>query len=257
MTDFLTRLIERTLNLAPTVQPVVRPMFAQGPAPAGPAGRDGSIPGTSEVANRQEPVDQERPAIPSQRNLLSKRFHQHEDSSPVSPVPPSHLVRNVGVNPAPLDQAETTFSEEVTFGPAQRGKGQHGETTNITPSGLRHSDGPLSPEHAVESATASSDSSVNSHRKKGEGRDLRGERSSHPERNVLDPPEGLVRVDPSNEIAGPKPLAAFSQREFQPPMVRPQSIRLSAEVSSPPAIRVTIGRIEVRAVMQQASIATA
>jgi len=61
MTDFLTRIAERTLVVAPVAQPIIAPLFAPGPAiPA-------SAPASLEIDEMQEaplPVQKARPSIP-------------------------------------------------------------------------------------------------------------------------------------------------------------------------------------------------
>jgi hypothetical protein len=96
--DYLTRLIERTLGLAPTVQPAIRPVFVPEPPPETPFPDDplDSAPETTEDARPiQHPVDSAEPTEESTRitqNAAAGRGVRidHPSTDVNATSPPSH-----------------------------------------------------------------------------------------------------------------------------------------------------------------------
>src|SRR5215212_6686889 len=92
MADFLTRLAERTLGVAPVVQPLVAPMFASEPANHSPdlewnseAARSSGDPDWAQASSAEETS----PAWDAQTSRPEDTaMAQQEDSRNLSPTPP-------------------------------------------------------------------------------------------------------------------------------------------------------------------------
>lgn len=248
MTDFLTRLVERTLNLAPVVQPVIPPMFAPGPALTSPAGRDDSTERMADRPYTKDSRDQERPVVFSQRDVLLRTIPTQGDSSS---VPSSHLGHKTDASPAARQHGPAPSSKQGHGVSSRMIAGQYGEKADHTTSSRPY------------------DSSLKSFEEQSRPESFKVERSFLPQGSHLKP-----TVEPVQPAAELTPVEPFRQRAAEPLIVRPQWIwpsgpegekgpergatRLEESQLRPmisgPTIKVTIGRIDVRAVMQQVPV---
>ena len=229
--DFLTRLAERTLGLAPVAQPLIAPMFAPGPL----AGAVARSPSEDPAVSADVPwITSEMPSLPVGATGRSP--------SDTQPIP---LVSRSGLSPIGhqglLD--ETQPPPPLPVGAAKR---PPPNATEATP--LR-----TAPEGATGPQTPSTPLAV-----------------AQQARSGLPPPVGATGRSPSDvQQATPFPTTLESVTEHQapstPPGIRVRPARgtgrppsrsgrpaipvAALESRSPPTVRVTIGRIEVQAMV--------
>jgi hypothetical protein len=258
MADFITRLAERALGVAPVVQPVVPSMFAPGPI----SHRTG-IEWDSEATT--SPGDLDRPRAPSIQETPPARdaptgrpadaaMAQQDDQSSdaLSSATPGSPRGTPESRPGPSHPSESGSSERgaVTGKEDQRGSSR---TT------ARHPQTP--PETRPETLHRAEPGPTR------RGLPLGPPSAEDESDEAVFPPLGTLLDRGQGETLPPRPSpgaqASLDASEDAPPpvaprMVRPQldgylergplEPRVAAPESSAPAIRVTIGRIEVRAI---------
>lgn len=247
MADFITRLAERALGVAPVVQPVMPSMFAPEPISHSPALERDSEATTSpgDLDRPRTPLAQETPPAPDAPTGRPAAMAQQEDQSGValSSAMPGSPRGTPESRPGPSHLSESGSSERgaMTGKEDQRGSSQtaasHPQTSPETRPETLHRAEPEPPSAEDES----------------------GEAVFRPLRTLLDRGQGET-LPP---VPSPGAQASLDASEDAPPpvtprMVRPQfdgylerglqEPRVATPESSEPAIRVTIGRIEVRAI---------
>jgi len=264
MTDFLTRLVERTLNLTPVVQPVVAPMFSPEPAQRSPLGimeparRD-------DVAGVRDPRSGERPALLSQterRPTIPLRQEGHLD------VTRKPFVHETVAHAAAPEQDRAFFPGIVDVTLTRRVAREAGRKvygTESPPTGpLDYLSTGRSMEEKGEKASV--DSSFKGLTKEGSMENVINDRVPLPRKD--DEFSSVRPVARADELTPAEPL---KKKGAEPLIVRPQLARpsvprregetergryrpaesLARSTIQGPTIRVTIGRIDVRAVMAQ------
>jgi hypothetical protein len=237
MTDFFHRLAGRTLGTAPVVRPVIAPMFAPGPALPNDLVRNPLEDDGQEVSPEEMTTEMRRtprlqrailsPAPPSPmpvpRDTVVTPLHDRRPASTI--LRPSsqedispEAVRARRTAPG---QAPIMLDEPSTTAPFGQNKSDLRPVTNESPVLTDTVWEPLVPSSAAQSTSLS--------RLSGEPRNG----------NPSDRRTPLV-VKPLMSQA-PEPAVRFAER---------RSDRLeNMTPSSPPTIRVTIGRVDVRAIM--------
>ena len=266
--DFLTRLAERALNVAPTVQPVLPSMFS----PGGIAARDD----LSGRPSREEPATrlndsaetglgsiETRPGDFSQEGHLEAPETPREQALIVQPEPIAGKVSVGSAQPA-RNKASSSKREADIFlesgDPKAHGPEQKDRAVEPADDGMSISktskDAPfqsyLSPAAVMGRAKNRGD--------EGPLRSEKGDRivEAHPDQR---PSSRVVKEDnPKSEIGlrsrqlAPRwtPSKTVADRGWEEPGNGDRE--MSGQDTTPPApiIRVTIGRVEVRAVTQQA-----
>jgi hypothetical protein len=271
MTDFLTRLAERTLGLTPRVQPLLASRYAPGPA----------VPDFPDTFSEEQALAPTRPADPTRAPTPRSRADALSTLESVSPrgVPETHATSG-----ATEAAATTSLNSQQTAGldaqepvPPRAVSKTHNSarTTGLAVSSAESDASPSAeswrgrPSQPVRAPSPASP-------------DRRGETASaHP---LLAPaaPNAMVQANPSarhheEPHAAPRLLSPVPQVHgeatnggkgvFDRPVVeraarradvvRPQLASIaghaepnpSANESGPPVIRVSIGRIEVRAIL--------
>ncbi|MCC6444421.1 MAG: hypothetical protein IT210_13330 [Armatimonadetes bacterium] len=257
MADFLTRLAERALGLAPTVEPVIAPRFAPGPG--------------------FEPEEQEPMPVFEEQSIEPPR---QDDAASRLPDPPA--LRNSPFAPAPLrpEPEPAAATEESASSEATRPQPMSADVRIYAPD---RQSAPLLPlPEAPTVADISSQSAGMSQvsapiptapieplPQAPQAQNV-GQAQSIQERQAVKtilPYEAQVTVDtiqPRPRTEGHEPLVAEEPAPgpIRPLPVHPVAARpqvsspperaagrdAPADESGPPPIRVTIGRVEVRAV---------
>ena len=269
MADFITRLAERALGVAPVVRPVVPSMFAPEPA-SHPTGLERDSEATT------SPGDPDRPRAPSARETPPARDaptgrpadaatsrQKDQSGDALSSATPGSPRETPESRPGPSHLSESGSSERgaTTGKEDQRGPSRpparhpqtSPETLHRAEPGPTRRGLPLGPPSAEDES---------------------GEAAFRPLRNLLDlgqgetlppvpSPGAQASSDASQDTLASKATPDRPEPPDAPPpvaprMVRPhldgylergpQEPRVAAPESSGPAIRVTVGRIEVRAI---------
>jgi hypothetical protein len=223
MADFLTRLLERSMGMASVVQPAIKPLFSMGPALTKGAEREFESLATEEaVAPREAPIPGETlPGhAPVRPALLAPRYDASGRPTPRLLNPPGRTEESI------ITRSTRAFSRNGDSGQAKPG--------------------PYGPK-------AEPDGKLDESAPPGMLED--GERL----RSEARPDEAPVLARRETEPAGTqfRPLKPTGVATLM--AVEPRSAKLLPRVESeansepePPAIRVTIGRVEVRAAMPSA-----
>ncbi len=268
MADFITRLAERALGVAPVVQPVMPSMFAPEPISHSPGLERDSEATTSpgDLDRPRTPLAQETPPAPDAPTGRPAAMAQQEDQSGValSSAMPGSPRGTPESRPGPSHLSESGSSERgaMTGKEDQRGSSQttarHPQTSPETRPETLHRAEPGPTRHRALS-TSQRVLPENSPLGLPSAEDESGEAVFRPLRTLLDGGQGET-LPP---VPSPGAQASLDASEDTPPpiaprMVRPQldgylergpqEPRVAAPESSAPAIRVTIGRIEVRAI---------
>ena len=261
MTDFLTRLAARSLRVAPVVEPLQPPMFA--PESLLAAGAPQEIPAEEEALESAEPEqaprfrpvlavskrdeegerDKARTIFPSQISLVAPSTALPEEPPPrlfdTQPGVPRRELARVSESPAAFSPSMTPRTLQATSTPVREEDGKPAPSAVMTPSaqldaaGQQHEHdrsmsrvSPL-PETYTEALTS----------------EQRSTQAAQDTPRVIGPRVALEIVPtPSLEIIPAPSVAAVAL---------PVDQRRTAQEPSPttPTIRVSIGRIEVRAII--------
>ena len=252
MADFIIRLAERALGVAPVVQPVMSPMIAPEPI-----SHSTGLERDSEATTSPEDLD--RPRAPSAQEtppardtptgrLADPAMAQQEDQSDVALSTPGSPLRAPESRPGPSHLGESGSSARgaMTAKEGQRGSSRTKATQPQTPPetlhraepGPRRRGLPLGPPSAEDESDEAVFRPLGSLLDRGQGETL-------PPR----PSPGAQASLDASEDASPPVAPRIVRPQLDGYLERgPQEPRVAAPESSAPAIRVTIGRIEVRAI---------
>ncbi len=130
MADFLSRLAERTLGLAPTVQPVLTPLFAPDPMPGADriSARDTLTTSSVALSDRSQTADETRQThsqahpedLTQVRHTATSRppaTHQFQRTLPGSQPPSHHIGESPLVEPLPAGRTEPVTPQLVSEEP--------------------------------------------------------------------------------------------------------------------------------------------
>jgi hypothetical protein len=265
MADLLSRLIERTLGLAPLVQPTIPPMFAQGMASAWDdlqaAMTDAASPGSPQrVAAEPGP---ERPSAVS-HPASTRVLRASPDEGAATPRQP--LRQTSDPRPAPPQGVVSAISEHDDDTPSETTAGASRQSVSGPASRPPH------PDDARSGVSSAEDTPVRLQPVEVKILSTRLRSAiAQPDLSSGAPSDRLElqpAPDPSSpvvsDVSGGQRAAIFPRRPSMPLPVRPQATpsleppqpspteRRAADSESPPAtpiIRVSIGRIDVRAVV--------
>ena len=243
MADYLTSLVKRTMGVTPVVAPVIKPLFAQGPAIHS-AGVMSDFESVSAEETAARTAADSRETLPRPRSAMS--LPRTEDSGLVQaqaivPVPPSPQAQPAPGEAQPLLAVPASAPVAPLSQPFLRV--QAGEDRN---------DAAIRPKVEARGGTPEDlqgDKAV----PRQTSHDAEHHRSGEPERPAL------AREYRREDLTGPQPRATVASSV--PPVaesLRPKA-RARAEseaIDQPPVIRVTIGRVEVRANVPPAKPAT-
>ncbi len=265
MADFITRLAERALGVAPVVQPVMPSMFAPEPTSHS-TGLERDNEATTSPGDLDQPRAPSAQETPPAQDALTGRpadaMAQQEDQSGVA------LSSATPGSPRVTPESRLGSSHLSESGSSERGAmtGKEDQRGSVRTT-ARHPQTPPETLHRAEPGPTRRGALSTSQRVLPENlplglpsaEDESGEAVFRPLRTLLDRGQGET-LPP---VPSPGAQASLDASEDTPPpiaprMVRPQldgylergpqEPRVAAPESSAPAIRVTIGRIEVRAI---------
>ncbi len=262
MTDFITRLAARTLGLMPIVQPIIVPIYAQGPSLIGnPIAdieleeiheRETEVQAPSHSARQSIPQRDAVPPHPSVRRDLQAiappQPTVRHDLQAITPLQPPQITSGLHTSPLPAIESVAASRDEAT--PSQILTMQAGSTslqpiTHPAQGIMQEADADSLPVeekrvpelqfmHRAGTQTKISDSARNVSDSWLEGTSSR-----------LAPPGMISDVkSPAPPVTLPHIITHKEQRGWA---LENQYASKQEEISSMPVVRVTIGRIEVRA----------
>ncbi len=292
MTDFLTRLAERTLGLTPQVRPLVASRFSSGPFASFLSDTVGVEQYESETSPpaRQlvaEPQPSEQP-ISTLETIRLRRDSKQADakeslaSDLLEELDAQETIPLHNMKPTPVSSTTPTSSTRPPL-KAPGAESENWPTADSLPhrqSGLRQTSSALRPERCPEASSV--ETFLAPHKVMESADQLEhqplahrvGEPSAIAPRRV-DPRDGDLRTssvllsqllqpgsEATNAVSGlvnrltveTVPPRADGVRPLPPRIDDLDRLGLSANESVPPVIRVTIGRIEVRAIMPPAPV---
>ncbi len=258
--DYLARLLERTLGRSPTAQPLIRPLFAPGPSLAADPGADTHDPAAADL-NAEQPPDSFVASLTS--------------PSPLQAAQQSHPSVREPRSTAAVERARAIESASAVEGRARRdataqADRRQASRPNESASFVLRAEQPIA-SRVVETmadrpASQTAESSVHDdYRPLGmpaaDRARLGAERSNEASRAVLSPNGEPLSIDDFSDrradwrLPLSKNILPITPRSIEPESMRErESLRAhfggeSARQHDAPVIRVTIGRVEVRAVM--------